>query len=140
MATSRLSTGRTFSLTVQFVCVLMFFSAGISAALETSGPRSTLSTSHHGYQNLEVNSEHRRYSRRGWATRSRHIHTEPAFRESYSQARKSILKNVDYGDDRVLVVSTDGAAAYSSIQDAINQVPENNTRRTTIYITSGVYE
>lgn len=140
MATSRLSTGRRFSL-VQFVCVLMFFSALInSAALETSGPRNTLSTSHRGYQNLEANSEQRRYSRRGWATRSMHVHTEPAFRESYSQARKSILKNVDYGDDRVLVVSTDGAAAYSSIQDAINQVPENNTRRTIIYITSGVYE
>lgn len=141
MAAARLSAGlRGFSL-VQCVCVLMLFTAGNSAAVETGPPQRTLSTSHPGYQKLEVNSEHR-YPRGGWATRSRHIHGgADVGGDSYSQTRKSIFRDADYGDNTtVLVVSADGTGDFRSVQDAIDQVPDDNTRRTTIYITSGVYE
>lgn len=75
--------------------------------------------------------------RRGtWSTSRLLYGRPPTFRE----ALMSIFKETDFGDTAILVVCSDGTAPYSTIQEAVDQVPDNNTRRTVIYITSGVYE
>lgn len=140
MAASELSTWRVVSL-VQFVHVLIVLTAGNSVALGSTGSHaSTLITKNQGHYNVTVHSKYP-CPRRRWAMRSRRNHSETALGESYSEASRSVFKHADHCDKTsVLVVSADGSAEYSSIQDAIDQVPDNNTRRTTIFITRGVYE
>lgn len=122
------------SFLLQVVCLLSLSTAIAGSPPVEVGFRSNFSE--HEYQNLNVSSAHH-YPRRGaWATSSRHIRSPPTFDE----ALLSIFKNADYGDNTILVVCQDGTAQYSSVQDAVDHVPENNTRRTTIYVTSGVYE
>lgn len=92
-----------------------------------------------GYQIVRVHSEHQNATR-GMATRSRHICSRAVtFGKSNSTAWKRIVKVAAYGGDTVVVIRGDGIGEYSSIQDAIDQVPECNTNWTIIYITSGVY-
>ena len=137
MAASRWSccTGTRKLLVPAIISILIVVGAGSWEAPESSslGRSKYVRASHHGSQAMEVPSD-RSHPRRGGANFGE--------RPAHSQAWRSIFKEYRdvYGDDTVLFVSTDGTTDYSSIQDAVAQVPDNNTRRITIYISSGVYE
>ena len=124
---------------MQWLCVqLLFFVVGIKLMVQGSeaGARSSvaLETFHHGYdQKLEP--------RGGWGVRRRFVQGGADIGESYSRTWRSVFRDgAEFGDNTVMVVSLDGTGDYRSVQSAVDQVPDGNTRRVTVYITSGVYE
>ncbi|KAG0581604.1 hypothetical protein KC19_4G265100 [Ceratodon purpureus] len=154
MADTRSWTWRAFA-PMQFVYLLVsFLAVSNTAALEPEGgtsynhtddepQRRTFSTSH-AHKSLEVFTAHLP-SRSAWSTRSRQLRSQaPAASGDHARqlAWRSIFKNVSDYYDRgiVLVVGADATAEFTSIQDAIDQVPEFNTKRVTIYVKSGIYE
>lgn len=42
--------------------------------------------------------------------------------------------------DRVIVVAKDGSGDFTKIQEAINKVPDNSSKRTVIYLKKGLYD
>jgi hypothetical protein len=93
--------------------------------LTDNEPQSTSSTSH-GHQSLKLSTAHL-YLRRAWSTGIRQrFSTQAAASGDYTKAWRSIFKNKSDSYDRgtVLVVSTDGTAEFTNIQDAIEQVPD----------------
>lgn len=143
MADLRIFSKKSFLL-VQIVCTLLmsFATRNISAALETEVTTYNVSDMV-PFDNSPSNISHRYQNLRALFGQHRTGHSvrSQAWFSDYSQGR-SIFKNVSeyYDEGIVLVVSLDGTAQYSNIQDAIDQVPEFNTRRVTIFVTSGVYE
>lgn len=121
---------------------MSFATRNISAALETEVTTYNVSDMV-PFDNSPSNISHRYQNLRALFGQHRTGHSvrSQAWFSDYSQGR-SIFKNVSeyYDEGIVLVVSLDGTAQYSNIQDAIDQVPEFNTRRVTIFVTSGVYE
>ncbi|KAH7404828.1 hypothetical protein KP509_15G045300, partial [Ceratopteris richardii] len=51
----------------------------------------------------------------------------------------SSVPNVDITSGDVIVVSKDGSGDFSSVQAAIDSVPQQNTKRVVIYVKRGVY-
>jgi len=125
------------SFLLQLLCFLTLFTIIFGSPTLEERPQSTLSQSH-DFQNLKRNSAYDYPRRDAWATSS-HIGHPPTM-STFGEALTSIFKNADFGDSTVLVVCQDGTAPFATVQEAVDQVPENNTRRTTIYVTSGVYE
>jgi hypothetical protein len=136
---------------VQFVSVLVsFIAVTISASPEPEvrtynltnyEPQSNFSASH-AHESLKVSTTHL-HPRRAWSTGIRQrLSSQAAVSGDYTRAWRSIFKNVSAYYDRgtVLIVSTDGTSEFTNVQDAIDQVPEFNTKRVTIYVTSGIYE
>ena len=137
---------------MHFVCVLVLFIVVTSISafperevrtynLKEDESQSTFSALHGSYPHLKSSTRHK-YRRGSWSKRDRQHRSHAASGRNYSQAWRSIFKNGRdyYNGGTVLVVSTDGTAQYTNIQDAIDQVPEFNTKRVTIYITGGIYE
>ena len=46
----------------------------------------------------------------------------------------------DYGDGAVISVSKSGGADFSSVQDAVDSIPDHNQQRVTIQIAAGTYK